>query len=200
MDNVNAREAANRLARSDPEQALAIARTIRDPWYRCQALAWVGRYAGTGIAKRALDEAVEAAAQGSDGYRRLTVLAWPIRAAIERGLVGLAERWLKAALKDIGTVEPIPSRAETLWWLWAAVLPGGPKLRTAVRAAVLAHCPPDRSWRAERLYRYMAATLAMDDPDDARSLIEAMPPGKARTRIEKCRAAGELAGPQSFFW
>lgn len=200
MDNVNAREMAGQLARPNPERALAVARGIRDPWYRCQALAQVGRYAGTDLAKLALDEAVEAAAQGGDGYRRLTVLAWPIRAAIERGQAGLAERWLKAALKEIATVDPLPSRAETLWWLWAAAFPGGDKMRSAVRGAVLVHCPPDRSWRAERLYRYMVATLAEASPDDAHTLLAAMPDGRAKTRIGRRHAAGEKAVAQPFFW
>jgi hypothetical protein len=128
------------------------------------------------------------------------VLAWPIRAAIERGQAGLAERWLKAALKEIETVNPIPSRAETLWWLWAAAFPGGDRMRTAVRAAVLAHCPPDRSWRAERLYRYMVATLAETAPDDARALLDAMPEGRAKTRIARRHAAGESSVAQPFFW
>lgn len=199
MGNVQAREMAGQLARTDPARALATARAIRDPWYRCQALAQVGRYAGPDIAARTLEEAIAAASEGGDGYRRLTVQAWPIRAAIERGLIGLAERWLKAALKQIETVNPIPSRAETLWWLWAAAFPGGPKLRSAVRTAVLAHCPPDRSWRAERLYRYMVATLAEEAPDDARALLAAMPEGRARSRIERRHAAGETGIAQPFF-
>jgi hypothetical protein len=85
MDNVEAREMAMQLARTDPGRALAVARGIRDPWYRCQALAWVGRYSDARTAEPALAEAAAAAAEGGDAFRRLTVLAWPIRAAIERG-------------------------------------------------------------------------------------------------------------------
>lgn len=200
MDNVQAREKAQQLARSDPEQAYAIARAIEDPWYRCQALAFAGRYAGGDLAVRALNDAIAASAKGGDGYRRLTVRAWPIRAAIERGQSGLASRWLRDALPEIPTVDPLPSRAETLWWLWAAVFPGGDRLRAAVRTAVLGHCPPDRSWRAERLYRYMVATLAEAAPGDARALLNAMPEGRAKTRIERRHAAGEKGVAQPFFW
>jgi hypothetical protein len=163
-------------------------------------MAWIGRYSAAENARKALDDAVKAAAEGGDGYRRLTVMAWPVRAAIERGQSSLAERWLKAALKDITSVEPMPSRAETLWWLWAAAFPGGPRLRDPVRAAALAHCPPDCSWRAERLYRYMVATLASASSDDAQSLIDALPEGKPRSRLQRRRAAGELGAPQPFFW
>lgn len=200
MDNVDAREKAQQLARSDPEQAYAIARAIRDPWYRCQALAFAGRHAGGELAVRALNEAVEASAAGGDGYRRLTVRAWPIRAAIERSQSGLASRWLREALSEIETVDPLPSRAETLWWLWAAAFPGGDRMRAAVKGAVLAHCPPDRSWRAERLYRYMIATLAEAAPADALALLAAMPQGRAKARIERRHAAGEKSVAQPFFW
>jgi hypothetical protein len=200
MDNVEGREAAQRLARSDPERALGFARAIRDPWYRCQALAWIARYAGPQIATVAFTEAIAAAAQGGDGYRRLAVLAWPIRAAIERGQAGRAAPWLHAALAEIATVEPMASRAYALGLLWSAAFPAGPQLRAAVRAAVLAHCPPDRSWRAARLYRTIVATLAAAHPEDGQALIAAMPGGKARTQVERRRAAGELGGPRAFFW
>jgi hypothetical protein len=190
---------ARTLTETDPDRALAEARADRRPWFRCQALALVARFAPEPVASAAFDEALTAAAAGKDPYQQNAVLAWPIRAAIERGRVDLAETWLRGALAAMPTIKPLASRVAALALLWPAAFPGGPKLRDIVRATVFATCPVDIYWQADKLFRQMADTLRSESEAESDAVIVALAPGKTRTKLENARARGERKSPRPFF-
>ena len=182
---------AQQLAASDPARALAVARDIPDPWYRVQAFTSVARRAPEDIATKAFREARAAAAEAPDEYQRTASLAGIIGTAHARGERALAHRILQEALAQIPQVEPANSRAYALHQLWCVAFACDDQMRRQVIDCALAHCDPDRGWRAKRLFRDMAETLAWDRPDRARALIAAMRPSRAREHIAGRRARGE---------
>jgi hypothetical protein len=195
-ESVVNRGQASALAASQPQRAFDLARTIPDGWYRCQAMATIGRHAPDPLSERAFGQARVAAAAGDDNYQRAGVLAFAITAALGRARRDLANAMLADALALICSVEPMGSRAYAVNLLWSTIAHNGDHaMREAVIAATKAHIHPDRSWRAKRLYRDIVANLAWDRPDRAEALIRAMPEGRARAFIERRRAEGERRRP-----
>ena len=92
------RDQAANLAKSDPDQALKKARSIKEPWFRAQALAWVARYS-PGVTVSLVKEAARAAQQCDEAYQRAAVRAWEIAALAEVGASAEASRALKAAVE-----------------------------------------------------------------------------------------------------
>jgi hypothetical protein len=180
------------LAPTQPERAFAVAETIPDGWYRCQAMTAIACAAPDPLSEKAFAAARAAAAAGEDAYQQTAVLAGTLYWAIERHRPALAAAIFHDILKLVPRIEPMGSRAAALGWLWNTVHKvGTPDMRQTVIDATVAHCHPDRSWRAVRLYRQIVANLAWDRPDAADRLISAMPHGKARARITRRRAEGE---------
>jgi hypothetical protein len=191
---------ARELTETDSDRALANARADRRPWFRCQKLALVARFAPEPVAEIAFAEAIAAAAAGKDLYQQNAVLAWPIRAAIERGRVDLAEGWLRSVLDEAPEIKPLASRAFALSLIWPAAFPGGSRLRGKVLQTVFATCPVDVYWRADALYRQIADTLRSVSEAESDAVIAALPAGKTRTKLENARARGDRQTPRPFFW
>jgi len=192
QESVVNRGMACSLAATQPERAFAIAASIPDGWYRCQAMTAVGRNKSGPLADKAFAAARTAAAAGDDAYQQAAVLCGTLHAALDCKRAELAKVVLQDILRLIPVVEPMASRAFALSWLWrVACTAGDARMRHMVVDTVVGYCHPDRSWRAARLYRELAAGLAWYRPDLAEALIRAMPPGKARTSLERRRAAGE---------
>jgi hypothetical protein len=190
---------ARELTETAPDRALADARSDRRPWFRCQKLALVARFAPDPIADIAFAEAIAAAGAGKDPYQQNAVLAWPIRAAIERHRIDLAETWLRPALAAMPAVTPLASRVAALGLLWPSAFPGGPGFRDLVSRTVFATCPVDVYWQANALYRQIADTLRSVSEDESDAVIAALPPGKTRTKLENARARGDRKQPRAFF-
>jgi hypothetical protein len=181
-DGVAGRMRAQQLAPVDPAAALAVARVVADAWYRCQALSSVARVAPYEFAAKAFREARAAAAQGADAYQRAAVLAFTVEAALERGWTALAGEILREALDRIPSVEPANSRAFALALLWVKAFEGGEEMRRQMVACALAHCDPNRGWRAERLFRDMIERLCAEQ---GAALIDALRPGRTKQRLAR---------------
>jgi hypothetical protein len=190
-ESVMNRGRACALARSEPQRAFEIARTIPDGWYRCQAMAEIAEHAPEALSAKAFQEARDAAAAGYDAYQRAAVLAFCLIAALRRRRHDLANAMLADALAIVPSVKPMSSCAYAHEGLWRVCMCCGDRtMQNAVLASVLAHVDPDRSWRARGLYREIVATLAWDRPDAAEAVVRAMPQGKARDYVARRRAAG----------
>lgn len=87
------RDRAQRLGETEPVEALKVARHIRDPWFGCQAISWVGRYWADTKFIEILQEAAEVATRASDPYQVVGAPAWPVRALLERGASADAIVW-----------------------------------------------------------------------------------------------------------
>ena len=116
----------------------------------------------------------------------VAVLSWPLEVAFKRGRISFAERERDRAIKLAPQIEPLASRAFALQSLWGGCYIGGSKYAEPVWQAVLAHCPPDRSWRAARLYRHIAEVREHYERGGAAlRVLRAMPAGKARAKLAR---------------
>jgi hypothetical protein len=194
-ESVVNRGRVSEMAASRPDEAFALAQTIPDGWYRCQAMTTIAT-AAPPLASKAFKAARVAAASGDDAYQRTAVLCGTLCAALESGRPALAGAILKDILAQISGVAPLASRAFALAWLWAvADSAGDAAMRQQTLAAAQAYCHPDRSWRAARLYRDMADGLARRDPKLAKkaSEVDAGRQGARKDRAPACHRPRRIA-------
>jgi hypothetical protein len=93
-----ARDRVVRLAKVDTEAALDAARRISEPWYKCQALAGVARYAANdSLAVRVAEEASRTVEDEANPYHAVAAVAWPVRALLERAHIREAEAMMRRA-------------------------------------------------------------------------------------------------------
>ncbi|MCL2715879.1 MAG: hypothetical protein FWD68_15205 [Alphaproteobacteria bacterium] len=185
-ESVIRRNQAFTLARGECTRAYAVARTIEDGWYRCQAMAEIGAHAPEELSAKAFREARRAAAEAFDNYQRAGVLAFAIAAASRRGRRDLVEVMLADALRLVPSVEPMASRASALHLLWGAIACcDDDRLCDLVIARVRACVDADRSWRARRLHCAIVDWLHERDAREAQAFVRAMPGGRARNYLER---------------
>jgi hypothetical protein len=147
-------------AKGDASRALAIARDIADPWFKCQALAGVAEHTlSAAVRRRLIHECLRAAAETREPNRIVTVSAWPLR------LLYMDRDWdsLRAEIDRLLAViakEPHPTRRnDALFWLWHRIRPEpvGPFLK--VLAAFREACAAGHGWKRDRNLQSMSLYL-----------------------------------------
>jgi hypothetical protein len=110
------------LARTNPAEALELARTIEDPWFRCQALSFAAEHGpDPRFQLRAIDEAFAAASELSEPNRVVSVSSWPVKALALTGHLSRVASEVDRLIQLIST-EPSPvRRADALRALLEAV-------------------------------------------------------------------------------
>lgn len=196
-----ARDRAQQLAKSDTASALALAQEINDPWFRSQALAWIGRFAEGDPYKDILAAARCASWGATDPYEAVGSAAWWLRALIERGA---ARDALAEVSRLIDTSQRIPnpvSRLDALYLVFQAVFDVD-EARRPLLDALLAACASADSWRAARCRSDVAVMLHRQHPGDAARVIAAMPEGRRkRQAIRRTTVGSEVdLTPRPFFW
>jgi hypothetical protein len=176
------------VAAADNHYALQIARKIKDPWYRCQSLACVARFAPHGELNDRIDEALAACFDAVNPYKCVAVSAWPLRALIEREQTTRLAEFVPKLMKIAETIDHPVSRMDALGSLLDGVFPAGDPYRRTVFEAYASACEGANSWKAGRGLAGFALRFAPIDPGLARSIIESM-----RDSQYKRRAMRELA-------
>jgi hypothetical protein len=195
---VNKRTLVGRLAVSEREKALELARSIADPWYRCQSLANVAWHLDDPRQlKKVIGEALAAAYEHKEPNRIVTVAAWPIRVMVEK-----RDRRLSSAVDELLQkieTEPNPvRRAHALLLLFQAVY-SDPELRALVLEPLLRACDQMKSWRRPIILCDLAMVLAIDDPARAEQVIEMIGEGQRTRQARRYIAGGQGLGPREFF-
>jgi hypothetical protein len=195
-----ARDRAIKLAKDDPRAALHASRSVDDPWYRTQALAWVARFtegkAGAAIAEEALRTSQECA----DLYQAVAVTAWPLRALIERGDLAAARRELQSVMGRLPDVCPASSRSVAALTLLQACFDLGPEVRRELVGVLAATAAADEHWRIQRNLVDALGMLHATEPALASELAAATPHAKTRRRALEAFDAPRRASPRPFFW
>jgi hypothetical protein len=119
------RDHVAKIAATEPQEALRIARHIEDPWFKCQALALVA-YRCNDFSKKntIINESFQTALQLNDLNRIVSISAWPLKVLNKSGQ---AEKVKKEAnrLLDIISKEQSPvRRADALNLVLGALLNG----------------------------------------------------------------------------
>lgn len=188
------------LCRRDPVTALSIARTIANPWYSGQALAFVGRYWIGADFVAILDESAAASRVSDDPYVPAALSAWPVRALLERGALERADALLKAALSDAARIPNKGSQSDALFLLFQVVQPYGRTLWQPVVEAMIANTREVLAWRQRRNLCDMILILADDAGAFADALRATVRDEELQKRMEKALRSGRPLAPRPFFW
>ncbi len=188
------------MAAVDFYKALPLARVVSDPWYRCQALAGVARFAPDDRVVDVADEAYAAAKGGRNAYKISAAAAWPIRALVERGKISEAQRMLAQSLEEAGRIEQPVSKVDALELLLHATWFGSGDTRLAALEALIAACQSANSWKAGRCLRDTALLLASEDKAYAQRIVQSMPQGIYKRQAQRQFDAGEIGRVRTFFW
>jgi len=196
----SARDQAARLAKTDTDKALAVARTIDDPWYKAQALAWVGVFCRNARFRKILEEARAASWSARDPYLIVGSSAWRLRAWIEQGEPNVAVEELDRLLQQAELIEHPVSRLEALTLLLPSFHdldePRRRVLDAQIKAAGLAH-----SWRSGNRLRNSAIMLAsIGQPGEARRVVASMPEGKYKRQAMQGITDARRLNFRPFFW
>ena len=187
--DVRGRALAGDLSQTDPHEALKVARAIRHPWYRCQALSSVAEAWGTHAQKRkVLEEALVAAGEQSDINRIVTVSAWPLRVMVDfapNDVAAHMQRLVRLAEQEPHTLR----RADALSAVAFAVR-HAPPLLALVAPSLVGALLGGHGWRIDRLIRDAVDLLRESMPDAVERLIEHHGEGQKKRALLK---SGRLA-------
>jgi hypothetical protein len=170
-DDVLGRSLSDKLSLTDPQKALKVARAIRHPWYRCQALSKVAEHWGTKAQRLGLlEEALAAAKEQREINRIVTVSAWPlgVMVGIEPDTVrDHLNRLVNLAIGEGHTLR----RADALYAV-ARAIRDNPSLLEAVVPALMEALLNGRGWRIDRLIRLTVEIIKSSMPEVADKLME----------------------------
>lgn len=188
-DDVSGRSHSAKLSLTDPQNALKVARSIRHPWYRCQALSNVAEHWGTKRQKLALLEEAFAAAQEQPEINRVvTVSAWPLAVLVGIDPANTQEHLQR--LTQLAEREAHSLRRADALFAVANAVKGDPSLLALVVPALSRALLSGRGWRIDRLIRKSVETVLVSMRDVADQLIAHHSDGGKKTAlIESLRSA-----------
>ena len=209
MSATQERDQAARVARTDIAAALRIARNIRDPWFRCQALAH-GAWHETDQKPffGPLTESLESGWSINNPNRAVTAIAWPVAALARRSFPGpdakgrtnRVLRTVIARLARVVTEDPSPvSRADALLLHVHALSPTWSELRGTVLGLLLKECRDPANRKRDRQLEEAALVIADDDPATALALTSSLDESRRCRTIARIEARSEGLGPRPFF-
>ena len=176
-EDVRGRSTTEKLLPERPQEALEVARQIRHPWYRCQALSSVAEAVSSRAdALRILAEALSAAREQAEPNRIVTVGTGPLRKLLELNPEAAArevESLMHTALRE----EHGLRRLHALDFLLAAVV-AHPSLRAQVAHPYLHTAQCCHGWRAERTIAFRSEHLAAFDLPLAHQLLAGRQPNR----------------------
>ena len=171
-DDVRKRAEVSKLASRSIERAIAVARTIKHPWYRCQSLTNAAEAHPERVAAiRLVEEAFEAAEEQSEINRIVTVAAWPLRAAVKLA-PELAQRKLSQLIALAATEPHGLRRADALSAVLYAVSES-PQLKAQALPLLVDTVTSAYGWRIERLIAGIAVLVQHDHPEYLSRLLGA---------------------------
>lgn len=200
MSATQQRDLAGRLAPTDPTRALATARAIKDPWFACQALAWVARYAPDQQFIEIINESLRACSAERDPYRVVVPAAWPLRAIIERNYLKLLPSIIPDLLRRVTDIENMGSRSEALFMLFQAVFPAGRRNWFPVLQSLREASIPLINWRQRRNLCDAVLMVSNEDEQLAREITNGLADLKLKNKIEKNLTTRKTHAPRPFFW
>ena len=198
-----------RIAGSDNASALRIAREIDDPWFRCQALAYVAWHITDlkgflGV----VAESLESGWSIKNPNRLVSVIAWPVAALAKRSYPGSdavarSDRKLRDVIarltKDIAGEPSAASRADALLLHVHALSPSRPELRKGVLGLLVKACRDPANRKGQRQLEEAALVIAPDDPDAAQALTALLDENRRRQTTARIEGRWEGLGPRRFF-
>jgi len=200
MSATQQRDRACQLAPSDPALALSTARAIDDPWFACQALAWVARFGPEQEFSKTIDESLHVVRGEIDPYRAVAPSAWPLRAIVERVRLGILPSVIPDLLARAEQIEILASRSEALFLLFQAVFPASREHWFPVLESLRKASTPLISWRQKRNLAEAIMIVRGADEQLALEMYNAVDDQKLKKKLTKMWAISEPHVPREFFW
>jgi hypothetical protein len=194
------------IAKTKPVEALALARSIRDPWFRCQALSIAALHAPDRRSqKSAIDDAFSAANELGEPNRTVTVSSWPVKALVLTGHTSGVSSAVDRILQLIATESSPVRRADALRYLLGAVsnAPTAVAGRVAREFATACLAPLQngkRHRKGESNLELCLPGIALIDSDFAQSLLGRMEPSRSERAARALQAAKNVPLTELFSW
>jgi hypothetical protein len=194
------------IARTKPLEALALARRIDDPWFRCQALSIAAVHTPDRRSQnRAIEEAFASANELGDPNRVVTVSSWPIKALISVGQVSQLSSEVDRLLKLASTEASPVRRADALRYLLGGVSSAAGSVAGRVATAFAAAClapllSGKRNAKGESHLEECLPALARIDSDLARHILERLPPARSARAARAVKLAADAPLPELLPW
>jgi hypothetical protein len=188
-----------RLAPTNAEEALPIARGISVPWYRAQGLAAVLRWIDGHRVEAIAREAIAAALEEADDYKRSAAMAWPIAALVERDSREVAIELLDEARRVARRATPNSSRAYSLGLLLRASWPLGADVRVSLIEELADLQRQDSFWRVSRVLVDSLQMLGSFDEEFARGIVDRMVDDRWQRKAHSALDARGACAPGKFF-
>ena len=168
------RSVYNYCVRGEIDEALSLARDIKDSWNRCQSLSMVADYIKSNVQARMhiIDAAFSAAGKQSEPNRIVTVSAWPLEVLCRHGDLSRAKAEVE---RLIGIIQPEPHpvrRADALFMLVKKTHAYSSNLTKALLIPFKKACSEGRGWKIDRDLRDVSEWVAEFDHDEALNLVE----------------------------
>ena len=174
------------------EEDTASARSIPDPWFRCQALASAAVHSESLLQRKSLvQEAFTAASELKDPYGVVAISAWPLKVITVSGWHQLVRPELNRLLDLIRPEPNSLQRAQAMYQLVGAVY-GGPEecFLEAVRQ-FQSDCEASQSWRIPWLIGPVALITKPVYPELAHALVEMVRYPRSRRKLRNWLARGD---------
>lgn len=175
MADVKGRNSIRSMA-DDPSKALATARDINHPWYRCQALTEVADMLAASARLSLLEEALAAAYEQSQPNQIANVACWPLHSLLGFNPT-LSQQWLTRLLNTIALEPHGLRRLHGLAHILFSVMPHE-TLREQALKDFLATAEVSFGDRIERLVAAVAVALAKYEYERACALLRSRKPDR----------------------
>jgi hypothetical protein len=194
------------MAKINPREALELARSIEDPWFRCQALSFAAvRTPDERSRQSALDDAFAAANQLGEPNRVVTVSSWPVKALALTGQMSTVSLEV-ARLLQLISLEPSPvRRADALRYLLGSVSIAPPDVASRVAREFAAACLAPlqngkRNSKGERNLEACLPGIARIDSAFAESLLGRLTPSRSERAARALRTAKNVPVTELLSW
>ena len=196
-DSAEMRDLANELLGRDPDQALRMARSIEDPWYRCQSLAAVAfQHQDPSFRLALIVEAFAAGREAGNPTRVVTVSSWPLKVLCLQRSEDLLRQETKRLLEHIADTENPVKRGDALEAVFGAVLLGPKDLVLQVFDSFHEACleplaSGKRNKKGNSILSWALGPISIIDPAKAEQVVAGIDSEHARARardqIADCR-------------
>lgn len=183
------------LRRGDVAAAIAAARVIRHPWYRCQSLAIAAMEVDDAKLRLTLvDDALAAADEMEEPNRVVTVASWPVEVLASHGPVERCRREVDRLIRVAATEPHSLRRADALSMLLGRAWADEPS-RSRALDAFLAACAAGHGWRRDRLLAMLVPQLAGVDRRRAADVVGMIEEPRAQRRAQRDLEAAVAGAP-----
>jgi hypothetical protein len=182
-EDVAGRARVQELVLTAPSEALKIARTIRHPWYRCQALSMVAEHGGNAAQRKdVLVESLRSAEEQTQINRIVTVASWPLRVMTSIDIDAVPQHL--GRFVEVANQEPHSLRRADSLFALADAVSASTELLILVIPSLVDALLLSYGWKTDRLIGWSLQMVATVMPEALGPLVARHRPGNKKKRLE----------------